>query len=110
MAGLFNIESDMDARILDLATKLRNKSSLPLGGKATKMGVQYPFDVGSEGRAGAQAYDARMNQMESELQDLLVARHGPEKGSIIFQKILPYSGVWSGIKNIEVPTYTPSKY
>ena len=111
MAGLLdmnsNLGAEMDARIVEIANRLRDKSSLPLGGKSARMGVNYPSSVGSEGAAGNKAYDAVMNNLESELQDLLVRRHGPEKGSLIFQKILPLSGVWSGIENRKIPNYRP---
>ena len=104
MAGLLdgNIGvQDIDARLSSLYKRLTEMSDRPLGGKSVVMGESYPGNV----RAADAAYDARMNQMEAEFQDLLVRKHGPKVGLEIFGRVLPNAGVWAGLENRRLPKY-----
>jgi hypothetical protein len=52
-----------------LKKKYREEEQLPIGGKVTKMGVQYPMDFGKRKKDAEKAYDKLQNMREQEIED-----------------------------------------
>jgi hypothetical protein len=61
--------NELEAEQEKLKEKVREENRLPIGGKATKMGVQYPMDFGKRKKDAEKAYDKLQNMREQEIEN-----------------------------------------